>query len=235
MNDELRALREKMKEYGIDAYLIPTTDFHGSEYVNDYFKCRKYISGFTGSAGDMVVTADDARLWTDSRYFLQAAEQLKDREIGLMKLGQPDVPSITEFLADNLVSGSVLGFDGRIVSTDTGIKMEEQLASKGVKFSYDQDLVGMIWNDRPAINPGKIIPLPIESAGRTTIEKLGDMIIGASTNDSNFRYFFPSDCPQYVRVPISDGSFISFSLPLSRHISLLQASFNTIIYNLPFI
>lgn len=175
MRQELTDLRKKMKELGVDAYLIPTTDFHGSEYVNNYFKCREYISGFTGSAGDLVVTADEARLWTDGRYFLQAAAQLKDSGVQLMKMGQPGVPTINEYLESTMKSGEVLGFDGRIVFADDGCELEELLSAKGVSFKFDVDLAGDIWKDRPAIKPGKIYPLPIEVTGRTTADKIADM------------------------------------------------------------
>ena len=115
MRKQLIDLREKMRQYGIDAYLIPTTDFHGSEYVNDYFKCRKYVSGFTGSAGTIVVTDREACLWTDGRYFLQARNQLAGSGIDLMKMGQPGVPTVSEYLKKNLKAGNCLGFDGRVV------------------------------------------------------------------------------------------------------------------------
>ena len=89
MRQQLINLRQKMQQNQIDAYLIPTTDYHGSEYVNDYFKCRKYISGFSGSAGTLIITMGEAWLWTDGRYFLQAAKQLEGTGIDLMKMGQP--------------------------------------------------------------------------------------------------------------------------------------------------
>ena len=102
MKREVELLRVKMKETGVDACLIPTSDFHGSEYVGDYFKCREYISGFTGSAGTLVVTLDEAGLWTDGRYFLQAAKQLSGSGITLMRERQPGVPSIEEYLMRTL-------------------------------------------------------------------------------------------------------------------------------------
>lgn len=107
MREQLTKLRALMAARHIDAYLIPTTDFHGSEYVNDYFKCRRYVSGFTGSAGTLLVTPDEAWLWTDGRYFLQAADQLAGTGIGLMKEKEPGVPTIAEYLA------SLAGRSGR--------------------------------------------------------------------------------------------------------------------------
>ena len=118
MKRELELLRVKMKETGVDACLIPTSDFHGSEYVGDYFKCREYISGFTGSAGTLVVTLDEAGLWTDGRYFLQAAKQLSGSGITLMRERQPGVPSIEEYLKTTLKKGETLGFDGRCIMAE---------------------------------------------------------------------------------------------------------------------
>ena len=102
VKERIAALRARMKETGIDAYLIPTDDFHGSEYVGEYFKCRKYITGFTGSAGTAVIMQDMAGLWTDGRYFLQAADQLEGSTIQLFKMGEPEVPTVHQFLADKL-------------------------------------------------------------------------------------------------------------------------------------
>ena len=98
VKERIAALRARMKETGIDAYLIPTDDFHGSEYVGEYFKCRKYITGFTGSAGTAVIMQDMAGLWTDGRYFIQAADQL----------GEPEVPTVHELLKKNLTQGRCL-------------------------------------------------------------------------------------------------------------------------------
>ena len=100
VKERLEALRILMKEKGVDAYLVPTDDFHGSEYVGDYFKCRKYITGFTGSAGTAVIMKDMAGLWTDGRYFIQAADQLKGSTIELFKSGESGVPTVHEFLKE---------------------------------------------------------------------------------------------------------------------------------------
>ena len=102
VTERITDLRKQMKEKGIDAYLVPTDDFHGSEYVGDYFKCRKYITGFTGSAGTAVIMQDMAGLWTDGRYFIQAAQQLEGTPVTLFKMGEPDVPTIHKFLEENL-------------------------------------------------------------------------------------------------------------------------------------
>ena len=115
IKERLEKLRAVMEREGIDAYLILTQDFHGSEYVGDFFKCRKYMSGFTGSAGSLVVMKDMAGLWTDGRYFLQAEQELKNTGITLFKMQEEGVPKLSEFLADKLADGAKLGFDGRAV------------------------------------------------------------------------------------------------------------------------
>ncbi len=138
----LAALRSMMKEKGITAYLIPTDDFHGSEYVGEYFKCRHFISGFTGSAGTVVVTADAAGLWTDGRYFIQAAQELSGSGITLYKEGEPGVPKIEAFLAEEMPEGSVLGFDGRTIAYTKAERLREALLAKRLLFS-----VRRIWQD----------------------------------------------------------------------------------------
>lgn len=125
VKERITALRARMKETGIDAYLIPTDDFHGSEYVGEYFKCRKYITGFTGSAGTAVIMQDMAGLWTDGRYFIQAADQLEGTGITLFKMGEPEVPTVHEFLKKNLTQGRCLGFDGRTVSAKEAAELEK--------------------------------------------------------------------------------------------------------------
>lgn len=172
MREQLTQLRKVMQQNHIDAYLIPTTDFHGSEYVNDYFKCRKYISGFTGSAGTLLVTASDAFLWTDGRYFLQASEQLDGTGIQLMKMSQNGVPTIMEYLAENLSPGEVLGFDGRVVSGSLFREMEKTLEPKGICFATEDDLIDRIWTNRPAILPSTIYALPESVTGEDAMSKL---------------------------------------------------------------
>lgn len=167
MKEELLALRREMEKRGIDAYLVPTTDFHGSEYVNDYFKCRKYVSGFTGSAGTLLVTNDFAGLWTDGRYFLQAEKQLQGSGISLMRINQPGVLSIREYLTENLEPESTIAFDGRVVDADFGMSLETDY-----NIEYDMDLVGEIWKERPVLHGNEIYELPLEAVGETAESKL---------------------------------------------------------------
>ena len=172
MKRELELLREKMRETGVDACLIPTSDFHGSEYVGDYFKCREYISGFTGSAGTLVVTLDEAGLWTDGRYFLQAAKQLEGSGIMLRKERQPGVPAIEEYLKQTLKKGETLGFDGRCIMQDSAEKLITQLNAQGVAVRTDIDLTGAVWKNRPELSAQPVWPLPVEYAGESSESKI---------------------------------------------------------------
>lgn len=175
MNDRLEKLRSLMAEKGVDAYLVPTSDFHESEYVGEYFKCRKYLTGFTGSAGTAVVTAQEAGLWTDGRYFVQAAKQLEGSGFTLQKMGQEGVPSVNEYLKEVLPENGVLGFDGRVVNSMLGQELEELLEMKQVSFSYEEDLVGMIWEDRPSLPAKPVWILEERYTGKSAKEKLSQL------------------------------------------------------------
>lgn len=171
MKKELISLRQIMAEQNIDYYIIPTTDFHGSEYVNDYFKCRKFVSGFSGSAGTLVISQDEAFLWADGRYFLQAAAQLKGSGIELMKMGEPGVPMIQEYL-ESKKTPYVLGFDGRLANATEGRAYE---SIPGVDVVWNKDLVGMFWSDRPAIVPSEVRALPLDITGKSAEDKMLDV------------------------------------------------------------
>lgn len=172
ITERLKALRELMKEKKIDAYLVPTDDFHGSEYVGDYFKCRKYITGFTGSAGTAVIMQDMAGLWTDGRYFIQAADQLSGSTIELFKSGEPGVPTVHQFLAEKLEKGMCLGFDGRTVSGKEAEELEKLLEEKNITFSVNDDLIGEIWSDRPALSCEPAMELDVKWAGESRRDKI---------------------------------------------------------------
>lgn len=164
-----------MKEKKIDAYLVATDDFHGSEYVGDYFKCRKYITGFTGSAGTAIITQDMAGLWTDGRYFIQAADQLRDTTIALFKSGEPGVPTVHQFLNDKLEEGMCLGFDGRTVSAREAEELQELLQKKHITFSVNDDLIGEIWEDRPVLSCEPVMELDIRWTGKSRADKIAEI------------------------------------------------------------
>lgn len=164
-----------MQAEEIDAWLIMTDDFHGSEYVGDYFKCREYISGFTGSAGMLLVLKDHAGLWTDGRYFLQAKEQLEGSGITLYRSGQPGVPSLENVLQERLSAGETLGFDGRCVMAGYARRLREQLEEKGITVVSGFDLVGDVWEDRPPLSREPVWILPEEYAGMGAGEKIAEV------------------------------------------------------------
>ncbi len=172
IKDRIQHLRALMAENQMDAYIIPTADFHESEYVGDYFKARKYMSGFTGSAGTLVVTLTEAGIWTDGRYFLQAARQLADTGITLYKMGEDGVPSIEEFLSEQLPQDGTLGFDGRIVNAKFGLNLAQKLTVKNIKVKYDKDLVDSVWTDRPALPKEPAFMLEEKYSGKSAADKL---------------------------------------------------------------
>ncbi len=172
IQERLKALREQMKEKKIDIYIVPTADFHQTEYVGEYFKARKYITNFSGSAGTAVITADEARLWTDGRYFIQAAEQIAGTTVELMKMGEPGVPTIKEYLADTLKAGGNIGFDGRAVAMSEGLAYEEIAKEKNGRVIYAYDLIDEIWEERPALSTEPAWMLEEKYAGETAAGKL---------------------------------------------------------------
>ena len=172
IDERIKNLREVMKEKGITAYMVPTNDFHGSEYVGDYFKTRKYIAGFTGSAGTAVITATEARLWTDGRYFIQAAAELKGSSVELMKAGVEGVPTVEEYLESTLGAGDVLGFDGRCISYGYASDIEEAMKAKGATIAYQEDLIDAIWENRPELSKEPVSVLDIKYCGETAASKL---------------------------------------------------------------
>lgn len=172
INKRIQMLRQKMAERGITIYVVPTSDFHESEYVGDYFKARKFITGFTGSAGTAVITMDQAGLWTDGRYFIQAAAQLANSEVELFKMGEENVPTVIEFIRDHLVQGGGLGFDGRVINGRLGTELKELAEQKKASFHTSQDLVGMIWKERPDMPMEPVFLLEEQYTGESTTSKI---------------------------------------------------------------
>lgn len=186
IRERINKLRDILQEKGIDAYLIPSDDDHASEYVNDHFKFREWISGFTGSAGTVLITQDDAWLWTDGRYFLQAADELRGSGISLMKMGEPGVPSINRKLQDlsagydarskagygslsKKKSRFTLGFCG---DTITASDVKALIRGCDIDLFWEQDIADVIWDDRPALVPSMIWEFPVSSCGVPAGEKL---------------------------------------------------------------
>lgn len=172
VRERLQALREEMGKRNLAAYIVPTEDFHGSEYVGAHFKAREYLSGFTESAGTLLVLKESAALWTDGRYFLQAEAQLKDSGITLMKSGEPDVPTLAEYLAKTLAKGARVGFDGRTVTGAFVEKLQSKTAEKQLTFRGKEDLADLVWQERPPLSAEPVWELPAAYAGMTREEKL---------------------------------------------------------------
>ena len=161
----LKALREEMSKRDIAIYIVPTADFHESEYVGEYFTARKYMTGFTGSAGVAVITQTEAGLWTDARYFIQAATQLEGSTVTLYKMHEEGVPTVDEYIEKTLGEGQTLGFDGRVVNSAWGKKLEGIVAEKNGKVAVDEDLVDIIWTDRPALSAQPVRMLDVKYTG----------------------------------------------------------------------
>ena len=170
--ERIAALRAEMKKRNIDMYIVPTSDFHESEYVGDYFKARKYITGFTGSAGTAVITMTEAGLWTDGRYFIQAEKQLSDTPVTLFKMGEEGVPTVKEYVEKNLKGGACLGFDGRVINAADGASYEEIVTKKNGTIYVTEDLVGIIWKDRPQLPMNPVFILEEKYAGESAKSKL---------------------------------------------------------------
>ncbi|MBR1642693.1 MAG: aminopeptidase P family protein [Butyrivibrio sp.] len=172
IKERINRLREEMAKNGIDYYLMPTSDFHNSEYSADFFKVREYFCGFDGSNGTLLISKDDAKMWTDGRYFIQAENQMKGTGVELMRMLEVGVPTISEYLLANMEKGQVLGFDGRVISTSIGEDLEKKLSSKGVTLKIDKDLAETVWTDRPLLPCHEMYVLPDKLCGKSFKDKL---------------------------------------------------------------
>ena len=151
VQERLAKLRHEMSKRNISIYIVPTADYHESEYVGEHFKARKYITGFTGSAGTAVITMTEAGLWTEGRYFGQGAKLLEGTTVKLYKMGQDGVPTVDEYIEANLEDGQCLGFDGRVVNGKWGERLSDIVSKKNGSMKTDEDLIDIIWEDRPSL------------------------------------------------------------------------------------
>ncbi|MDR2057964.1 MAG: aminopeptidase P family protein [Dysgonamonadaceae bacterium] len=172
VKEKIQLLREAMKAGNIQACIIPSTDPHISEYTPEHWKTRKWISGFTGSAGTVVVTATQAGLWTDSRYFLQAADQLQGTGIELFKIGLPDTPSFADWLAGELSEGDTIGMEGAVFAASEAKSLIQFFSGKNIQVNCTFAPYNAIWNDRPAIPTNPVFILPEQFAGISAREKI---------------------------------------------------------------
>lgn len=176
-------MREIMRNKKIYAVIVPTSDFHNSEYIGAYFKLREYLSGFTGSAGTLVVTPDNAALWTDGRYFLQAERELSNSGIMLMKMGEKETPSPEKFLREKMPDSSALAFDGRTLSCEFAERLSKALSEKNIKFLTETDFGELLWKDRPPLSAEPVYELPEKFCGVSRAEKLS--LIRGKLNEEN--------------------------------------------------
>lgn len=172
INNKIFKLRELMKENNISTYIITSTDPHQSEYLPDHYKSRIWLSSFTGGAGTVVVTMDNAILWTDGRYFTQAENEIKDSEIQLFKMGIPGYPSYAEWVRDNSLNGDTIGFDGRLLSRETVEELEKMVEDKNIKINDKNDLINEIWEDRPAVPSSKVFLFHVQFTGVSAKDKI---------------------------------------------------------------
>ncbi len=181
----LSALREEMKKRNIDIYVVPTADFHESEYVGEHFKARRFITGFTGSAGTAVITLTEAGLWTDGRYFVQAEKQLAGSTVTLYRMGEEGVPTVDKFIEDKLPEHGCLGFDGRVVNGSWGRKLDAIAEKKQGSLYVDEDLIDLIWTDRPALSREPLFLLEEKYTGKSTKDKIAALREEMAKNETN--------------------------------------------------
>lgn len=168
-------LRQLMSEKNIDTMIIPTADFHESEYVGEFFQARKYLSGFTGSAGVLVITTGKGCLFTDGRYFIQAERQLAGTSIDLYRVGEKDVPTLTELILSETPPKGCIAFDGRVVNAKLGLEIEEKASTKEIRIYYEEDLIDSIWEGRPKLFFSEIWHLADTFSGKTVRDKLNEL------------------------------------------------------------
>ena len=173
VSERVKALQSLMEQKGIDTYIVLSSDAHQSEYVGRYWMARAWISGFTGSAGTVVITRDKAACWVDGRYFLQGEKQLVGSGVSLMKMGEPGVPAWDEWVLSETPDKGTVGIDGRTIGNFQADALKRKLSSKGLTLSCREDLVGQIWEDRPSLPLDPIWDFSAEYAGETRQEKIG--------------------------------------------------------------
>ncbi|MFO3664645.1 aminopeptidase P family protein [Anaerococcus sp. ENR0831] len=186
IDQRLENLRKLMADRKIDAYIIPTSDPHQSEYLPDHYKERQFISGFTGSAGTAVITPNEAKVWTDSRYFLQAAKELSSSEFELMKMGDEDYPTVEEYLEENVNEFGKIAFNGNLFSVKEYKKLSESMGSRTLV--SDIDYISNLWKDRPELRKDKVWVLGEEYTGESAESKLNR--VREQMDKNGYDYYF---------------------------------------------
>ena len=186
VNERIEELRNEMKERGIEAYIIPSSDPHQSEYVAEHYTARTFITGFTGSAGTAIITLKDAGLWTDGRYFIQAENQLKGTGVALFKMGQAGVPTVEEFLKETLNKGAKIAFDGKVISVEYFRGLKSALESSEFSYEVNEDLIDIIWKDRPQKPCSQVVLHDVVYAGESRESKLTKVANEMETMGANY-------------------------------------------------
>ena len=175
MKQTIVDLRRVMQREGINAWISPSSDAHQSEYPTEYDKCRRFLSGFTGSAGTLLVMKEEAFLWTDGRYFLQAGNELEGSGITLMKMGEPGVHTLDELLEEKMKKDEVLGFNGSLLSFSEGKVIANKVVKNGVKLAIGKEITDEVWTDRPKRPHTKVFILEEKYAGKSAAKKISEV------------------------------------------------------------
>lgn len=183
--EKLTALRQQMAAVGADYYLIPSQDAHQSEYVAEYWRARVYFSGFTGSAGTLLVGKEEAFLWVDGRYHIQAEQQTAGSGITVFKMGLPGVPNLDDWMKEHIQAGEHVAYDGRMISMQMGERLQKLLP--GVTFLCQEDLAGRVWTDRPGLPTDPVFALSLSYTGESRKEKLAR--VREHMKEKNAQYF----------------------------------------------
>lgn len=224
VNERIKALRKLMEKHKLDAYIIPSSDPHMSEYVADHWKARSWISGFTGSAGTFAATKTESGLWTDGRYFIQAEKQLAGSEVKLFKIGNSGVPTYAEWIEDKLKQGECVGFAGETTSVFVWKELDNKFTTKGISINKDHDLIEDIWKDRAQIPAAAVFNHDIKYAGLTSREKIER--VRAEMKKANAGYYLISsldDIAWLFNIRGDDVPFISVTIAYAL-ISMTEAS-----------
>ena len=186
VKERIEQLRNEMRKRGIDACIVPSSDPHQSEYVAEHYTSRTFITGFTGSAGTAIVTLTQAGLWTDGRYFIQAENQLINTGVTLFRMGNEGVPTVEAFLKKTLKKGAKIAFDGKVISIEYFRELKSTLESSGFSYEVNEDLVDIIWKDRPQEPCSQVVLHDVEYAGETRESKLARVAREMKTMGANY-------------------------------------------------
>lgn len=198
INERINRLREKMKANGISVCMIPTSDCHNSEYLSDYYKLREFFSGFTGSAGTLVIDEEEAALFTDGRYFIQAENELKGSSIKLMKMGEAGVPKLNQYLISKVNSDDKIGIDGKVITANFGEMLKRELENKASDMDENFDPAESIWKDRSERIFNKIFSLDDTYTGKNTIDKIADVRKAMKAENANVHILSSLDDIAYI-------------------------------------